>query len=61
MFKTDLVQVSFLDEQRGVWDFAGKLCKGMKFLYEVDDGNYRCAIAGNSLCRSPTIGPKTTT
>src|SRR5258708_5112482 len=41
MFKADLVQVSFLDEQRGVWDFAGSLCKGVKFHYEVDDYNYR--------------------
>ena len=31
MFKADLVQVSFLDEQRGVWDFAGSICKGVKF------------------------------
>ena len=40
MFKTERLQVSFLDEQRGVWDFAGKMCKGTKFHYEVDDGNY---------------------
>jgi hypothetical protein len=40
MFKIDLVQVSFLEEQRGVWDFAGRLSKGTKFLYEVDDYNY---------------------
>jgi hypothetical protein len=40
MFKTDLVEMSFFDEERGVWDFAGTLCKGSKFFYEVDDYNY---------------------
>src|SRR5215813_8126403 len=40
MFKTDLVEMSFLDDQPGVWDFSGKLCKGTKFFYEVDDYNY---------------------
>jgi NAD-dependent DNA ligase len=40
MFKTDLVEMSFFDEERGVWDFARTLCKGSKFFYEVDDYNY---------------------
>jgi hypothetical protein len=40
MFKTDLVEMSFLDDRRAVWDFTGQLCKGTEFLYEVDDYNY---------------------
>jgi hypothetical protein len=40
MFKTDLIEISFLDEKRGVWDFAGRLCKGTEYFYEVDDYNY---------------------
>jgi NAD-dependent DNA ligase len=40
MYQLDRVEVSFQDEQKGVWKFAGRLCKGTKFLYQVDDHNY---------------------
>jgi len=40
MFKTGLIEMSFLEERRAVWDFAGRFCKGTEFLYEVDDYNY---------------------
>lgn len=40
MFDRDLVEISFLEEARGVWRFAGRLCKGTKVQYDVDDYNY---------------------
>jgi hypothetical protein len=40
MFKTDLVEMSFLNERRAVWDFQGTPRKGIEFVYEVDDHNY---------------------
>ncbi len=40
MFKPELVEMSFTEDRRAVWDFSGRRCKGTEFFYEVDDNNY---------------------
>jgi hypothetical protein len=40
MFKTDLVRISFVAEERGVWRFGGNVSTGTAFTYDVEDENY---------------------
>jgi hypothetical protein len=58
MLKADLVEVSFLEEDRGVWDFAGKLCKGTKFYYEAKDYNYHMRNAWQFVVQVPDAWTK---